>query len=102
MGAAHLRGSGFEHVEMQFLSDVYLRCPDCDGQRYRPEVLEVRIERGGCCPVPRRLGRQPSSAAGDAVVAPAVRHEMVSMNVADVLNLTVAEPPSCLRATGTW
>ncbi|MEP6739972.1 MAG: excinuclease ABC subunit UvrA, partial [Caldimonas sp.] len=22
-------GSGFEHVEMQFLSDVYLRCPDC-------------------------------------------------------------------------
>ncbi len=32
-------GSGFEHVEMQFLSDVYLRCPDCDGRRYRPEVL---------------------------------------------------------------
>jgi hypothetical protein len=27
-------GSGFEHVEMQFLSDVYLRCPDCDGKRY--------------------------------------------------------------------
>ena len=40
-------GSGFEHVEMQFLSDVYLRCPDCDGRRYRPEVLEVRIERAG-------------------------------------------------------
>ncbi|MDE2414225.1 MAG: excinuclease ABC subunit UvrA [Comamonadaceae bacterium] len=40
-------GSGFEHVEMQFLSDVYLRCPDCDGKRYRPEVLEVRIEHGG-------------------------------------------------------
>lgn len=35
-------GSGFEHVEMQFLSDVYLRCPDCDGKRYRPEILEVR------------------------------------------------------------
>jgi excinuclease ABC subunit A len=40
-------GSGFEHVEMQFLSDVYLRCQDCDGQRYRPEILEVKIERGG-------------------------------------------------------
>jgi excinuclease ABC subunit A len=37
-------GTGFEHVEMQFLSDVYLRCPDCDGKRFRPEVLEVRIE----------------------------------------------------------
>ncbi|TPG25266.1 excinuclease ABC subunit UvrA [Variovorax guangxiensis] len=55
-------GSGFEHVEMQFLSDVYLRCPDCDGKRYRPELLEVTIERGG------RM-----------------------LNVADVLDLTVAE-----------
>ncbi len=36
-------GNGFEHVEMQFLSDVYLRCPDCDGRRYRSEVLEVRL-----------------------------------------------------------
>ncbi len=36
-------GSGFEHVEMQFLSDVYLRCPECNGKRYRNEVLEVRI-----------------------------------------------------------
>jgi excinuclease ABC subunit A len=35
-------GSGFEHVEMQFLSDVWLRCPDCDGKRYRPEVLELQ------------------------------------------------------------
>ncbi len=40
-------GSGFEHVEMQFLSDVYLRCQDCQGQRYRPEILEVQIERHG-------------------------------------------------------
>ncbi|AWB35335.1 excinuclease ABC subunit UvrA [Orrella marina] len=37
-------GTGFEHVEMQFLSDVYLRCPDCDGKRFRPEIREVRIE----------------------------------------------------------
>jgi excinuclease ABC subunit A len=37
-------GNGFEHVEMQFLSDVYLRCPDCDGKRFRPEVLEVKWE----------------------------------------------------------
>jgi excinuclease ABC subunit A len=36
-------GNGFEHVEMQFLSDVYLRCPDCDGRRYRPEVLELKL-----------------------------------------------------------
>ncbi len=39
-------GSGFEHVEMQFLSDVYLRCPDCDGKRFRAELLEVKLTRG--------------------------------------------------------
>ncbi len=36
-------GSGFEHVEMQFLSDVYLRCPDCDGTRFRAEIREVKV-----------------------------------------------------------
>ncbi|MEK6212060.1 MAG: excinuclease ABC subunit UvrA, partial [Pseudomonadota bacterium] len=37
-------GNGFEHVEMQFLSDVYLRCPDCDGKRFRAEVLELTVK----------------------------------------------------------
>ncbi len=40
-------GNGFEHVEMQFLSDVYLRCPDCNGSRYRDELLEITIEGTG-------------------------------------------------------
>jgi excinuclease ABC subunit A len=35
-------GDGYEQVEMQFLSDVLLVCPACNGRRYRPEVLEVR------------------------------------------------------------
>ncbi|MEM8983322.1 MAG: excinuclease ABC subunit UvrA [Pseudomonadota bacterium] len=43
-------GSGFEHVEMQFLSDVYLRCPACDGRRYRAEVLEVTLHGDGAPP----------------------------------------------------
>jgi excinuclease ABC subunit A len=61
-------GSGYEHVEMQFLSDVYLRCPDCDGKRYRPEILEVTIERQAVGSVEPRV-----------------------LNVADVLELTVSE-----------
>jgi excinuclease ABC subunit A len=63
-------GSGFEHVEMQFLSDVYLRCPDCDGKRYRPEILEVTVER---------------KSGSDSTRV---------MNVADVLDLTVSEAAS--------
>src|SRR5206468_10079074 len=40
-------GNGFEHVEMQFLSDVYLRCADCNGRRYRSEVLDVKLRLRG-------------------------------------------------------
>ncbi len=61
-------GNGFEHVEMQFLSDVYLRCPDCDGKRFRPETLEVTVDRGG------RLA-----------------------NIADVLGMTVSEALAFFR-----
>ncbi|HEX5421827.1 MAG TPA: excinuclease ABC subunit UvrA, partial [Gammaproteobacteria bacterium] len=43
-------GNGFEHVEMQFLSDVYLRCAECNGRRYRPEVLEVRLAASNTAP----------------------------------------------------
>ena len=35
------RGEGFEKIEMQFLSDVYTSCPECRGNRYREEILEV-------------------------------------------------------------
>jgi len=37
-------GNGFEHVEMQFLADVYLRCGECHGSRYRAETREVRLD----------------------------------------------------------
>jgi len=66
-------GSGFEHVEMQFLSDVYLRCPDCDGKRYRNEILDVKIDR-----------RLPDDAIRD-------------LSVSDVLELTVSEAVQLFR-----
>ncbi|MCU0596647.1 MAG: excinuclease ABC subunit UvrA, partial [Desulfobacterota bacterium] len=37
-------GAGFEKVEMQFLSDVFITCPDCGGKRFRKDVLEVRYQ----------------------------------------------------------
>ena len=36
------KGEGFEKVEMQFLSDVYITCPDCKGKRFMSEVLDIR------------------------------------------------------------
>jgi excinuclease ABC subunit A len=36
-------GRGATKVEMQFLSDLWLVCEECDGKRYAPEVLEVKL-----------------------------------------------------------
>jgi excinuclease ABC subunit A len=76
-------GNGFEHVEMQFLSDVYLRCPDCNGKRYRPEVLEIKISGKG----------NESSQSGKSI--------------SDVLEMTVTEAisffsdfPAIIRSLG--
>ena len=35
-------GLGYEKVEMQFLSDLFLRCPECEGRRYQERVLAIR------------------------------------------------------------
>jgi excinuclease ABC subunit A len=35
------KGDGFEKVEMQFLSDVYITCPDCRGKRFKETVLKI-------------------------------------------------------------
>ncbi len=59
-------GNGFEHVEMQFLSDVYLRCSDCNGTRYRDEILQIKV-----------LGE--------------LSNEMQAKSIADILSLTVDE-----------
>jgi excinuclease ABC subunit A len=64
-------GNGFEHIEMQFLSDVYLRCPDCNGRRYRAEVLEITLEP------PSRVANRDSRSLGKSI--------------ADVLDMTLTE-----------
>ncbi|MBN2373266.1 excinuclease ABC subunit UvrA [bacterium] len=37
-------GMGYEKVEMQFLSDVFVTCPECKGLRFKKEALDVRYK----------------------------------------------------------
>ena len=37
-------GEGTVRVEMQFLADVFVPCDQCDGKRFRPQVLEVKFK----------------------------------------------------------
>ncbi len=38
------QGEGEVRVEMQFLADVFVPCDQCDGKRFKPQVLEVRYK----------------------------------------------------------
>lgn len=38
------KGNGYKTVEMNFLPDVYVPCPECGGKRYNRETLEVRFK----------------------------------------------------------
>jgi excinuclease ABC subunit A len=36
------QGRGVQIVDMQFLADVSITCPECDGRRFRREILDVK------------------------------------------------------------
>ena len=36
------KGDGCERIEMHFMADLFVRCPECDGKRFRTTTLEVR------------------------------------------------------------
>jgi len=78
------RGAGFEKIEMQFLSDVFIRCPDCGGKRYRPHILEIKVSRPD-------EGAKSSGAKGN-------RARPQRFSIADLLDATIEEAIDFLGA----
>ena len=35
-------GDGLQRIDMQFMPDVYVKCDQCQGKRYRKEILDVK------------------------------------------------------------
>jgi excinuclease ABC subunit A len=97
----HCRGAGFEKIEMQFLSDVFIRCPECQGRRYRQHILEVKLK--GDAPAadgresadssrPRGRGQRRGLDRAETRVGPAQKvSTRRSWSIADVLESTVDE-----------
>lgn len=43
LGRCHrCSGDGVLQIDMQFLADIFMTCPECHGSRYRKEILQVR------------------------------------------------------------
>lgn len=81
------RGAGFEKIEMQFLSDVFIKCPTCDGRRYRDHILEVKLQKSAG-------GSQKSDARNSASKASRGNRPATTVDgfsIADILEATVDE-----------
>ena len=45
------KGEGTVTIEMQFMADLILPCESCHGQRFKPEILDVRFHGKNVCDV---------------------------------------------------
>ena len=45
------KGEGTVTIEMQFMADLVLPCESCHGQRFKPEILDVRFHDKNVCDV---------------------------------------------------
>ena len=84
------RGAGFEKIEMQFLSDIFIRCPECNGRRYRQHILEVKVES--------RKSKVESPQTNTKPSAFNLRPLTLKWSIGDMLEATVDEAIDFLSA----
>lgn len=41
----YCKGDGFISIDMQFMSDIKITCENCNGKRYKEEILQIKYKR---------------------------------------------------------
>jgi excinuclease ABC subunit A len=85
------RGAGFEKIEMQFLSDIFIKCPACEGRRYRAHILEVKVRSSR-----REEAPSSQSAIKQSLLTSAATE--IEWSIADLLAASVDESLAFLAA----
>jgi excinuclease ABC subunit A len=86
-------GDGFQKLEMYFFEDVYVTCQECEGRRYRPEVLEVAYRA-------RNIGQVLQMTVDDAVeffaAYPGIERRLRSLQEVGLGYLRLGQPATTL------
>ena len=90
------RGAGFEKIEMQFLSDIFVTCAECNGRRYRGHILEIKLEskRSGKViseTVIRNQSKPAKPRANAKLITDPLITDYFSWSIADLLDATIDE-----------
>jgi len=89
----HCQGLGYERVEMQFLSDVFVPCPVCEGRRFKPEVLAIRWQDRSVADL---LTTSITAALPLFADHPSIRHRLASLESVGLGYLTLGQPLNTL------
>jgi excinuclease ABC subunit A len=89
----HCQGLGYERVEMQFLSDVYVPCPVCEGRRFKPEVLAITHQEKS---VDDLLNTSVADALEHFAPQPAIRARLAVLDEVGLGYLTLGQPLNTL------
>ncbi|MBK8476888.1 MAG: excinuclease ABC subunit UvrA [Opitutaceae bacterium] len=89
----HCSGLGYEAVEMQFLSDVYVPCPICEGRRFKPEILACTWQGRSVSEV---LALSIDQALDFFASTPAIRQQLAPLAAVGLGYLTLGQPLNTL------
>jgi len=89
----HCHGLGYERVEMQFLSDVFVPCPVCEGRRFKAEVLAVEWKGTTVADI---LGMSVTEALRVFEDSAQIRHRLASLSSVGLGYLSLGQPLNTL------
>ena len=92
------KGEGRERVEMQFLSDIEVVCPECSGSRFRPEVRAIQWEGLSITDV---LGLTVSQAHAHFAGQKRIAHPLATLEEVGLGYLRLGQALSTL-SSGEW
>ncbi|HEV8640440.1 MAG TPA: excinuclease ABC subunit UvrA [Methylomirabilota bacterium] len=87
------QGDGFEKLEMYFFEDVYVSCQECEGRRYRPDVLAVKYRARNISEV---LGMTVDEAIDFFAVQPALARRLRVLADVGLGYLRLGQPATTL------
>ncbi|HEY1109720.1 MAG TPA: excinuclease ABC subunit A, partial [Opitutaceae bacterium] len=89
----HCQGLGYERVEMQFLSDVFVPCPVCESRRFKNEVLEIQWNGRSVADI---LATSISDALPLFEKHPPIRQRLATLDSVGLGYLTLGQPLNTL------
>jgi excinuclease ABC subunit A len=87
------KGGGLQVIEMNFLPDVYVPCPDCRGKRYNRETLEIRYKGKSINDI---LEMTVENAIDFFENHPSIRNKLVVLNEVGLGYLTIGQSSTTL------